>query len=68
MEKSDEKGETEMNDFAAFRALWNAIPFSEEAAQLICDCLNWYIVRSGKPIETAERALALYKLKTETKP
>lgn len=54
-------------DFAAFRVLWDSNPFTEEATQLVCDCLNWYVVRSGKPLEVAERALALYKLKTETK-
>jgi hypothetical protein len=54
-----------MNDFAAFRVLWNSNPFTEEATQLVCDCLNWYVVRSGKSLETAERALALYKLLDE---
>ena len=54
-----------MNDFVAFRALWDFIPFTEQAAELICDCLNWYVARSGKPLETVERALALYKLKME---
>lgn len=53
-------------DFTVFRTLWNAIPFSEEAANLICECLNWYVKRSGKSMATIERALALYKLKTET--
>ena len=53
-------------DFIAFRALWDSYPFTEEATQLVCDCLNWYVVRSGKSLETVERALALYKLKTET--
>jgi hypothetical protein len=53
-------------DFAAFRTLWNAIPFTEASTQLICGCLNFYVVRSGKPLWVAERALALYKLKTET--
>lgn len=56
-----------MNEFSAFRTLWNAIPFTEASAQLICDCLNFYVVRSGKPLWAAERALALYKLQTETK-
>ena len=56
-----------MNDFVAFRVLWDSIPFTEQAADLICDCLNWYVKRSGKPLETVERALALYKLKTETR-
>jgi len=56
-----------VNDFVAFRALWDSIPFSEQAAELICDCLNWYVARSGKPLWVAERALALYKLKTEMK-
>jgi hypothetical protein len=55
-----------MNDFVAFRVLWDSVPFTEQAADLICDCLNWYVKRSGKPLETVERALALYKLKTET--
>jgi len=54
-----------MNDFAAFRALWDSYPFTEEATQLVCDCLNWYVVRSGKPLEAVEKLLALYKLKME---
>jgi hypothetical protein len=56
-----------MNDFVAFRALWDSYPFTEEAMRLVCDCLNWYVARSGKSLETVERALALYKLKTEMK-
>jgi hypothetical protein len=57
-----------IGDFVAFRALWDSVPFTEQAAaELICDCLNWYVVRSGKSLETVERALALYKLKTEMK-
>ena len=56
-----------MNDFVAFRALWDSYPFTEEATQLVCDCLNWYVKRSGEPLWVAERALALYKLKTEMK-
>jgi len=52
-------------DFIAFRALWDSYPFTEEATQLVCDCLNWYVVRSGESLETVERALALYKLKME---
>ena len=56
-----------MNDFVAFRALWDSYLFTEEATQLVCDCLNWYVARSGKPLWVAERALALYKLKTEMK-
>jgi len=53
-------------DFVAFRVLWDSIPFTEQAAVLICDCLNWYVARCGKSLETVERLLALYKLKTET--
>ena len=49
-------------DFAAFQVLWNSVPFTEEAADLIIDCLNFYVKRSGKPLATVERALALYKL------
>ena len=56
-----------MNDFVAFRALWDSYPFTEEATPFVCDCLNWYVVRSGKPLEAVEKLLALYKLKTETK-
>ena len=56
-----------MNDFVVFRVLWDSNPFTDEATQLICDCLNWYVVRSGKPLWVAERALALYKLKMETR-
>ena len=54
-------------DFVAFRVLWDSVPFTEQAADLICDCLNWYVARNGKSLETVERALALYKLKTEMK-
>jgi len=54
-------------DFVAFRVLWDSVPFTEQAAELICDCLNWYVARSGKSLETVERPLALYKLKTEMK-
>ena len=54
-----------MNDFVAFRVLWGSIPFTEQAAELICDCLNWYVARSGKSLETVEKCLAMYKLKTE---
>lgn len=54
-------------DFAAFRVLWDSNPFTEEATQLICDCLNWYVQRSGKPLWAAERALTLYKLQMETR-
>ena len=50
------------HDFAAFRTLWNSVPFTEESANLIMDCLNWYVKRSGKSMATIERALALYKL------
>jgi hypothetical protein len=57
-----------MKDFVAFRALWDSVPFTEQAADLICDCLNWYVARSGKPLEAAEKLLALYKLKTELRP
>ena len=53
-------------DFVAFRALWDSVPFTEQAAELICDCLNWYVVRSGKPLEAVEKLLALYKPETET--
>jgi len=55
-----------MDDFVVFRVLWDSNPFMEEATQLVCDCLNWYVRRSGKSLETVERCLALYKLKTET--
>jgi hypothetical protein len=57
-----------MNGFVAFRTLQNAVSCTEEAAQLICDCLNWYVARSGKPIEVIEKCLALYKLKMEMRP
>jgi hypothetical protein len=56
-----------MIEFVAFRTLWDSIPCSEEATQRICDCLNWYVKRSGKSLEAIERCLALYKLKTEVK-
>jgi hypothetical protein len=49
-------------DFAAFQVLWNSIPLSEEAADLIVDCLNFYVTRSGKSLAVIERTLALYKL------
>jgi len=51
-----------MNEFAAFKTLWNAIPMSEEAAERICDCLNEYVRKSGKSIRELEKVLALYKL------
>ena len=50
------------SDFAAFRVLWNSVPFTEEAANLIMDCLNFYVKRSGKSLAVIERTLALYKL------
>ena len=53
------------DNFVAFRVLWDSIPFSEQAVELICDCLNWYVARSGKPLEAVEKLLALYKLKME---
>jgi hypothetical protein len=56
-----------MTDFIAFRVLRDSVLFTEQAAELICDCLNWYVVRSGKPLEAAEKLLALYKLKMEMK-
>lgn len=51
-----------MSEFVAFRTLWNAIPMSEEVAQQICDCLNHYVLRSGKSIRELEKILAVYKL------
>jgi hypothetical protein len=38
------------------------VPFTEEAANLIMDCLNFYVTRSGKSLAVIERTLALYKL------
>jgi hypothetical protein len=55
------------NDFHAFRVLWNSVPFTDEATDLVMDCLNFYVQRSGKPLATVERALALYKLKATEK-
>lgn len=51
-----------MSDFVVFRILWNAIPMSEQAAERICDCLNYYVKQSGKSIRELEKILAVYKL------
>jgi hypothetical protein len=56
-----------MNDFVVFRVLWDSIRFTEQAAELICSCLNWYVKRSGKSLDAVEKCLTLYKLKMETK-
>jgi hypothetical protein len=49
-------------EFAAFKVLWNSIPLSEESAELICSCLNYYVGKSGKSIRELEKILAQYKL------
>jgi len=49
-------------EFAAFKVLWNSIPLSEESAELICSCLNYYVCKSGKSIRELEKILARYKL------
>jgi hypothetical protein len=54
-----------MNEFVAFRILWNSNPMSDEAMHLVCACLNWYVKRSGKSLDAIERCLALYKLGRE---
>jgi hypothetical protein len=51
------------NEFVAFRTLWNAIPMSEQAAERICGCLNYYVRWSGNSIRELEKVLAVYKLK-----
>jgi hypothetical protein len=56
-----------MNDFAAFRTLWDSIPFTPQAARLRRNCLDWWLRRNSMSIGAAERLLALYKLKTEMK-
>jgi len=50
------------DEFAAFKVLWNAVPMSEESAELICSCLNYYVDKSGKSIRELEKILARYKL------
>ena len=50
------------DEFAAFKVLWNAVPMSEESAELICSCLNYYVGKSGKSIRELEKVLAQYKL------
>jgi hypothetical protein len=55
----------EQSKFVAFRTLAEAIPFNEEALELICSCLNFYVeflTRSGKTEREIERVLALHKL------
>jgi len=37
-----------MREFVAFRTLWNSVPLSEETTQLIFDCIDYYVKRSGK--------------------
>jgi len=34
---------------------------SEQAAERICDCLNYYVKQSGKSIRELEKILAVYK-------
>jgi len=53
-------------EFVAFKVLWNAIPMSEESAELICSCLNYYLAKSGKSIRELEKILAQYKLEKAT--
>jgi hypothetical protein len=55
-----------MNDFAAFRVLWDSVPFTPQAALLRRNSLDWWLRRNNMSVGAAERALALYKLKTET--
>jgi hypothetical protein len=49
-------------EFAAFKVLWNSVPMSEQSAELICSCLNYYVGKSGKSIRELEKVLARYKL------
>ena len=53
---------SDVDEFAAFKVLWNAIPMSEQSAELICSCLNYYVGKSGKSIRELEKILARYKL------
>jgi hypothetical protein len=50
------------DEFAAFKVLRNAVPLSEESAELICSCLNYFVGESGKSIRELEKILARYKL------
>jgi len=50
------------DEFVAFKVLWNSIPMSEQSADLICGCLNYYVGQSGKSIRELEKILAQYKL------
>jgi len=50
------------DEFAAFKVLWNAVSMSEQSAELICSCLNYYVGKSGKSIRELEKVLAQYKL------
>jgi hypothetical protein len=52
-----------MSDFVAFRTLYTSIPMTEQVAQLICDCLNYYLKKSKVPVERLEKIMALYKVK-----
>ena len=54
------------DEFAAFKVLWNSTPLSEQSAELICSCLNYYVGKSGKSIRELEKVLAQYKLEKAT--
>ena len=57
---------SDVDQFAAFKVLWNAVPMSEQSAELICSCLNYYVGKSGKSIRELEKILAQYKLEKAT--
>jgi hypothetical protein len=49
-------------EFVAFRTLHEAMPFTEGADDLVCRCLEYYLVHSGKSVDVVERFLAKYKI------
>jgi len=56
------RGVRNVDDFCVFYTLQDAIPFSEEAADLICACLNWYIRKSGNSADACEKRVEKIRL------
>jgi hypothetical protein len=52
-------------DFVVFRVLRDSIPLTDEAYERVRMIIDEVMRRSGKPMEAAERTLALYKLRME---